>query len=357
MGCGQGRFELSRFTLAALRSGSGALRAGLPLGGDTTGIRATTDNSGDLYYAVLDSPVRYRGADIHHVILRPAQRRQAPHYGMRGFVVEIAPITDPAVRTAEVIDPSLLDFVAVGEIDDASGSLPPAAADTDDDTIAAADRPPAPPRRASASALREAKTSKKPVLIAAAAAGVLAATIAAIWLTSSGDSADSPAASPSQTSTAATTPTTVQASTVAPIEKPEAVLRLVPPGYKPGACTADGGVPVGALAAVSCTRNADAGGPESGRYTLFSNKASLQAGFDQVVAESTQQICPGRIMSPGPWRHNATPEITAGTLFCGARQGHPVIAWTDDAKQLLAVVNSTGQPGLEEMFTWWSSHS
>ena len=196
-----------------------------------------------------------------------------------------------------------------------------------------------------------------PVLIAAAAAGVLAATIAAIWLTSSDDGADRPAASPSETSTAATTPTTVQASTVAPIEKPEAVLRLVPPGYKPGACTADGGVPVGALAAVTCTRNADAGGPESGRYTLFSNKASLQAGFDQVVADSTQQICPGRIMSPGPWRHNATPEITAGTLFCGARQGQPVIAWTDDAKQLLAVVDSTGQPGLEEMFTWWSSHS
>ena len=64
---------MSRFVLTALRSGSGALRAGLPLGGDTTGIRATSDDSGELYYAVLDSPIRYRGADVRQVILRPAE--------------------------------------------------------------------------------------------------------------------------------------------------------------------------------------------------------------------------------------------------------------------------------------------
>ena len=44
---------------------------------------------------------------------------------MRGFAVEIAPITDPALRTAEVIDPALLDFVAVGDIDDISDAPQP----------------------------------------------------------------------------------------------------------------------------------------------------------------------------------------------------------------------------------------
>ena len=350
---------MSRFTLTTLRSGSGALRAGLPLGGDTTGIRATTDSSGDLYYAVLDSPLRYRGADVHQVMLRPAQRGQAPHYGMRGFAVEIAPITDPAVRSAAVIDPALLDFVAVGEIDDASDPVqsPIEGADTHEATVIAEDRRPAPPPRPiSTPVAGDAKRSRKPLILAATAA-VLAAGIATLWLTSSDNGAEPEAASSSPTPTTVVSPTTTQASTVSPVEKPEAVLRLVPPGYKPGACTADAGVPAGALAALSCTRNTDPGGPESGRYTLFSDKSALQAGFDQIMAESTQQICPGRIMSPGPWRHNATPEVAAGTLFCGARQGHPVIAWTDESKRLLAVVDSTGRPGLEEMFTWWSSHS
>lgn len=345
-----------------LRSGSDAFRAGLPVGGDTTGIRETTDKSGELYHAVLDSPVRYRGADIHQVILRPARQGQAPHYGMRGFAVEIAPITDPALRTAEVIDPALLDFVAVGEIDDASDSVPtaPPVADHTDkpaDTGGSADQPPPRPRAAAPAVARRARPNKKPLLIAAAAAAVLAAGVATVRFTYSDDSADRPAASAVDTPTPVVTPTATQARTIAPVEKPEAVLRLIPPGYKPGACSPDPGVPVGALAALSCTRNSDSGGPESGHYILFADGAALKAEFDRVVASSTTQVCPGRIMSPGPWRRNATPEVTAGILFCGVRQEKSVIAWTDDAKVLLAVVDSAGQPGMEDMFKWWSTHS
>jgi len=348
---------VSRFVLTALRSGSGALRAGLPLGGDTTGIRATSDDSGELYYAVLDSPIRYRGADVRQVILRPAERGQAPHYGMRGFAVEIAPITDPALRTAEVIDPALLDFVAVGDIDDISDAPQPPRGDVGveaapDAVEAERPLPPPAPRPATRSSTPR---SKRPLLIAASAV-VLAAGIATMWITTSGDSAD-PSAATSAPPTPVVSPSTTQSSTVAPLEKPEAVLRLIPPGYQPGACTADAGVPVGARAALTCTRNVDPGGPESAHYTLFSDKATLQDHFNQVVSASITQVCPGRIMSPGPWRHNATPEITAGTLFCGTRQSDPVIAWTDDAKLLLAVVASPEQSSMEQMFTWWTSHS
>lgn len=351
---------MSRFILSALRSGSGALRATLPLSGDTTGIRSSTDNSGDLYYAVLDSPVRYRGAQIHQVILRPAERGQAPHYGMRGFAVEIAPVTDPVMRRAEIIDPALLDFVAVGEIDDASNSaIPPpegkAAAEPSLEPAPAADRPL--PRSSSPGAIRPGRGNTKPLLISAAAGAVLVAGLATMWLTSSNKTADPPAAPSSEQVATAAAPTTTAPSTVAPVEKPEAVLRLLPPGYPAGACTADTGVPLGALGAVTCTRNTDPGGPGTGRYIHFADKASMQTQFDQVVRSSTQQVCPGRIMSPGPWRHNATPEITAGTLFCGLRQGNPLIAWTDDTKLLLAAVDSTGQPSMEDMFKWWASHS
>lgn len=354
---------MSRFILTALRSGSGALRAALPIGGDTAGIRSTTDNSGDLYYATLDNPVRYRGADIHQVFLRPTERGQTPHYGMRGFAVDIAPITDPMMRTAEVIDPALLDFVAGGEIDDASdATAPPPPSTTEDEALPppaadSKDRSTAPRPAGAPPVARSAKRTKRPLLIGAAAAAVLAAAVATMLLTSAKDTGEQTSSSSSASSPASAAPATPAVSTVAPVDKPDAVLRLVPPGYKAGACTADAGVPVGARAAVTCSQNTDPGGPTMSHYTLFSDKASLQDNFNQVVADSTPQVCPGRIMSPGPWRHNATPEITAGTLFCGTHQDTQRIGWTDDAKLLLAVVESTGTPGMEDMFNWWSSHS
>ena len=56
-------------------------------------------------------------------------------------------------------------------------------------------------------------------------------------------------------------PSTTQSSTVAPLEKPEAV----PASSRPAISLAlhhDAGVPVGARAALTCTRNVDPGGPE-----------------------------------------------------------------------------------------------
>jgi hypothetical protein len=354
---------MSRFVLSALRSA--ALRAALPVRGDTRGIRSSADNSGDLYYAVLDTPLRYRGADVHQVILRPAEPGQAPHFGMRGFAVEIAPVVDPAMRTAAVIDPVQLDFAGVGAIDDDSEPAAPPTVDVED-PIGAAGRPnPAPPRPTRTQLPVTARPrSKRPLVIAGAAAAVLAAVAAVLWWsTRTAPPAQTTAASSTSNSPPPTTsiaPTTSTVGTVAPAVKPEAVLRLLPPGYPAGACTADTGVPTGALGALSCRRNVDPGGPAESHFTLFSDTTTLAAQFYQVVTNSTHQDCPNRTMSPGAWQYNAKPDEQVGMLFCGLQDGTPVIAWTDEPKMILAVVNSSpdaDQPSMDAMFSWWKSHS
>lgn len=116
-------------------------------------------------------------------------------------------------------------------------------------------------------------------------------------------------------------------------------------------------MPLGALGAVTCGLNTDPGGPRAGRYTLLADLPALQGQFNEITSTTRQQICPGNIQSPGPWRHNATPDQVAGQLYCGLRDdGTPIIAWTDDARLLLSVVDSA--PGTEvAAFKWWSSHS
>lgn len=194
-----------------------------------------------------------------------------------------------------------------------------------------------------------------------AAAGLLAVGLIGliIWGVSGrdGETASAPATSVAEqpaSSSAEPPPTPIL---VAPSAPPEAVLRLVPIGYPEKSCTPDTGVPSGALAAVTCGPNTDAGGPRVGRYTLVADLPALQAQFTEITASTRQQICPGNIQSPGPWRHNATPDQVAGQLYCGVRgDGTPIIAWTDDARLLLSVVDSA--PGGEvAAFKWWSSHS
>jgi serine/threonine-protein kinase len=204
-------------------------------------------------------------------------------------------------------------------------------------------------------------SDSRPRLALFAAAGLLAVGLIGliIWGVSGrdGETASAPATSVAEqpaSSSAEPPPTPIL---VAPSAPPEAVLRLVPIGYPEKSCTPDTGVPSGVGAAVTCGPNTDAGGPRVGRYTLVADLPALQAQFTEITASTRQQICPGNIQSPGPWRHNATPDQVAGQLYCGVRDdGTPIIAWTDDARLLLSVVDSA--PGGEvAAFKWWSSHS
>ncbi|MET0992908.1 MAG: serine/threonine-protein kinase [Mycobacterium sp.] len=204
---------------------------------------------------------------------------------------------------------------------------------------------------ASVSPLSARRITKPAVFLGAAGLAVVALVGGlAFWLLR-----PSPATPDSAINT--TTPSTAPASTPADPEAQARLNRLLPPGYPPGTCTPIA-APEGVLAKVSCDQNADPGGPPSATYTLVRDKETLRIAFDEVVQTSTVVNCPGGIQSPGPWRHNATPNMISGTLVCGVQQSQPTVAWTDDAKLLVSAVQSGPQgPALDQLYAWWSSHS
>lgn len=138
----------------------------------------------------------------------------------------------------------------------------------------------------------------------------------------------------------------------------EQLMDLLPTGYPSGICDQSEAT-AGARAVVACAKNTDAGGPASGTFTLTEDEAALQAAFGDVVSGSMTVVCPGNIQSPGAWRKVAQPGVVQGTVFCGIRDGRPLIAWTLDTERLLAVVESGSLDGsgLSDLYAWWASHS
>ncbi len=132
---------------------------------------------------------------------------------------------------------------------------------------------------------------------------------------------------------------------------------LLPAGYSADACTPIE-APKGAVAAVNCTQNADAGGPPSATYSLMKDDAALSAAVGAAIKGAALVECPGNIQSPGPWRRNATPRQIAGTLVCELPQGQPQVVWTNDAQLVLNVVRAGPEgPTLDQLYAWWSNHS
>lgn len=184
------------------------------------------------------------------------------------------------------------------------------------------------------------------VLVAAAAAAVIVLVVLAWTFWPSSDAGDE--------SAAATTSTT---QTESQQEAETRLLGMLPPGYPEGSCEAVAPVK-GALAQVSCDKNADPGGPLAATYTLVGDEEALKGLFDEIIGTTSVVDCPGNIQSPGPWRRNATPDQVAGTLMCGFQQSKPTVAWTTDADLMVNEVQSGPQgPNMVQLYTWWSSHS
>lgn len=155
-------------------------------------------------------------------------------------------------------------------------------------------------------------------------------------------------------------PTSTTAAPAAPAAVSDAkarLLKLLPAGYPPESCTPATALG-GAVAAVSCGKNLDAGGPPSATYTLFVDAGTLRLSFDNIVQTAVVTDCPGRIQSPGAWHHTADPGKPAGMLMCGSRQDHPTVVWTNDDELLMSVVQADHSGhSLEQLYSWWSSHS
>ena len=208
--------------------------------------------------------------------------------------------------------------------------------------------------------------NRKPLKLGAAILAVSALAVGGVvWLTSrdnDGTATVADSSSSSSTSSSTTkksTPTTTAAAAPATRDPAaETTLRgLLPAGYPPDACfPADPGD--GARATFTCALNGDPGGPTAARYSLMPSVEALQRTFNKLASEASTVICPGNIMSPGAWRHNATPELVAGTVFCATKANEQLVAWSTDDKLLLNVASSPdGAPTLDQLFAWWGSHS
>jgi hypothetical protein len=207
--------------------------------------------------------------------------------------------------------------------------------------------------------------NRKPLKLGAAILAVSALAVGGVvWLTSrdnDGTATVADSSSSSSTSSSTTkksTPTTTSAAPATRDPAAETTLRgLLPAGYPPDACfPADPSD--GARATFTCALNGDPGGPTAARYSLMPSVEALQRTFNKLASEASTVICPGNIMSPGAWRHNATPELVAGTVFCAIKGNEQLVAWSTDDKLLLNVASSPdGAPTLDQLFAWWGSHS
>lgn len=190
-------------------------------------------------------------------------------------------------------------------------------------------------------------------LIVGIAVGVVAIGAGAAYLVLRPSAPDEPAAQ--QPSVAAETSA---AADPEPSEDANTrLMKVLPKGYPDGACE-----PVarlqGALATIACTVNKDAGGPMSATYSLLLDTAALNAAIADLGSTATVVDCPGRIQSPGPWRHNASLHEVSGTVMCGIQNDNPMLAWTNIDDQMFAVVQGRpAAPNLDHLYTWWSTHS
>ena len=162
-----------------------------------------------------------------------------------------------------------------------------------------------------------------------------------------------PSPAPPQTTSAPDTAT--DTTTVAV----ELLRRNLPPGYRPSDCTPTV-EPAPTLAGLRCGPHPAIAEATTAHYTLYDATTDLDAAFAEVTSSTTAKVCPGGYQSPGAWRRNANPEIIAGTLLCGTNQAsQPMVAWTTTSTLVLATIRAdTPQtPTLQQLYTWWSSHS
>jgi serine/threonine-protein kinase len=190
-------------------------------------------------------------------------------------------------------------------------------------------------------------TSKRRLLIGAGLVAALAAIALVVWLALPGQDAPRTPAAPTGTSP---TPDPAAAAALA---------AALPPGYAAGSCTPTTADPDLATAAVTWGPAPGPGSPPTATYTMARDRNALQGLFNRVTGTATTVVCPGNIQSPGAWHRVANPTVAVGTVFCGLTDGRPLVAWTTDDKLLVATIaaQAPDNPTLEQLYTWWASHS
>jgi hypothetical protein len=208
---------------------------------------------------------------------------------------------------------------------------------------------------------------KKWVIVGAGVAAAVIALVVVLVATgvfSSGSSPATPAASVSSSKASTTTASSADSSATASGTDTSAatppmtaddyrLLKLLPSGYSPGACTPAKQRVTDALSTLECDENSEPGGPTSSQYSLFSDPAALAAHFQSTLNEDVVSNCPGDSESATTWHYQDTPNLTAGRVGCGTYQNNPDITWTKDDQLLLG----EGQgPDINALHQWWAKY-
>lgn len=110
-----------------------------------------------------------------------------------------------------------------------------------------------------------------------------------------------------------------------------------------------------ATAEIHCERTLVAEGPESASYRIFGDPSAMTIAFDAIIRAGKPVICPGNIMSPGPWHKEGAPQTAAGTLLCTQLNNIPTVAWTTTADRLVSEIRD--RRGFDQLNTWWTVHA
>jgi serine/threonine kinase PknH len=185
-----------------------------------------------------------------------------------------------------------------------------------------------------------------PWLVAGGLAAILAVIVAVILLStgvlSSGGSG------PATTTT--TTPSAPPSGYTANDNKLIGIISTG--GYQRSTCTPQHPAKDNALSTLEC--DALDGGPDSATFWLYGDQSALDDQFKNVTSTVSLQTCPDGTPSPGRWHYSSTPTANAGQLACGTQNGQAIVMWTEDSKDVVAMIHG---PDLKELLTWWQKKS
>jgi len=124
-------------------------------------------------------------------------------------------------------------------------------------------------------------------------------------------------------------------------------------GYGPDTCQSIATDWQGQLAKVECQQNNDPNGPDWGLFTLYRNANDLRSDFKDAAGADQGVACiPGGDSKPHTWSLGNSNEI-AGWLACGTYKDIPEIIWTNNAKNVLAVVEGRD---ISSLYQWWQTN-